>query len=76
MSQLKVAPTREQIEKRAYELYLARDCEPGMDVEDWLAAEKELTFARELKEAEAKQGRPPRKTKVMAVTQPRGVSPA
>ncbi len=49
MSQLEVTlPTKEQIEKRAYELYLARGCEPGMDVADWLAAEKELTLENEL----------------------------
>jgi hypothetical protein len=42
MSQPKF-PTTEQIEKRAYELYLARGCEHGRDLEDWLAAERELT---------------------------------
>ena len=36
-------PTPEQIEQRAYELYLERGREDGHDVEDWLAAEKELT---------------------------------
>jgi hypothetical protein len=41
-------PTREEIEKRAYELYLARGCESGRDVEDWLAAERELTIQHEL----------------------------
>jgi Protein of unknown function (DUF2934) len=35
-------PTAEQIEQRAYELYLERGGEDGRDVEDWLAAEKEL----------------------------------
>lgn len=30
------------IASRAYELYLARGCEPGHDVEDWLQAEREL----------------------------------
>ena len=39
-------PTPEQIEKRAYELYLERGAADGHDVEDWLAAEKELTEAR------------------------------
>ena len=42
MSERKI-PTAEQIEVRAYELYLERDCEDGHDVADWLAAEKELT---------------------------------
>jgi hypothetical protein len=36
-------PTIEQIEKRAYELYLERGGEAGHDVTDWLAAERELT---------------------------------
>ena len=30
------------IAHRAYDLYLARDCEHGHDVEDWLQAEREL----------------------------------
>ena len=30
------------IARRAYELYLARGCDPGHDVEDWLTAEQEL----------------------------------
>ena len=41
MSERKI-PTAEQIEVRAYELYLERGCEDGHDVADWLAAEKEL----------------------------------
>lgn len=51
MAQLEIAlPTKEQIQKRAYELYLARGCKPGMDVEDWLAAEKELTVETQIGE--------------------------
>jgi hypothetical protein len=42
MSERKL-PTAEQIEQRAYELYLERGCQDGHDVADWLAAEKELT---------------------------------
>ena len=30
------------IARRAYDLYLARGCEPGHDLEDWLRAEREL----------------------------------
>jgi hypothetical protein len=30
------------IERRAYELYLARGCAHGHDLEDWLQAEREL----------------------------------
>ena len=36
------SPTRDQIEVRAYELYLERGRGDGHDVEDWLSAEKEL----------------------------------
>jgi hypothetical protein len=36
------SPTKEQIEARAYELYLQRDRKDGQDLEDWLIAEKEL----------------------------------
>ncbi|HKV28617.1 MAG TPA: DUF2934 domain-containing protein [Candidatus Acidoferrales bacterium] len=35
-------PTRDQIELRAYELYVQRGGEDGRDLEDWLAAEREL----------------------------------
>jgi len=35
-------PTREQIAQRAYELYQQRGGEHGRDLEDWLAAEKQL----------------------------------
>jgi hypothetical protein len=33
----------EQIQRRAYELYLARGREDGHDLEDWLRAEAEIT---------------------------------
>jgi Protein of unknown function (DUF2934) len=35
-------PDREDIERRAYELYLARGAEAGDAVGDWLQAEQEL----------------------------------
>src|SRR4051812_40005905 len=35
-------PTREQIEQRAYEIYLKRGGEHGSDLTDWLVAEQEL----------------------------------
>lgn len=44
-------PIRKQIEKRAYELYLARGCGPGKEVEDWLAAERELNLESGLTKA-------------------------
>jgi len=35
-------PSSEEIEKRAYELFLMRGAYHGGDVEDWLQAEREL----------------------------------
>jgi len=39
--------TTEQIRQRAYEIYLARGCEDGHDVSDWIEAERELTGSSE-----------------------------
>jgi Protein of unknown function (DUF2934) len=36
-------PSREEITRLAYGLYLQRGAEPGKDVEDWVEAEKELS---------------------------------
>ena len=36
-------PTREEIELRAYEIYLERGGKEGNAFDDWLAAEKELS---------------------------------
>ena len=36
------SPTTEQIQQRAYELYIARGGDEGNDIEDWLQAEREL----------------------------------
>jgi hypothetical protein len=36
------ALTESAIARRAYDLYVARGCEDGHDVEDWLRAEQEL----------------------------------
>ena len=47
MSGATSVPTREQIAERAYALYLERGAESGHDVEDWLAAEKELSQEQE-----------------------------
>jgi hypothetical protein len=33
---------RDRIERRAYELYEQRGCQPGHEVEDWLRAEQEV----------------------------------
>jgi len=42
------APTDGEISRRAYDLFLARGCEPGLDVDDWLQAERELRGASNL----------------------------
>lgn len=47
----------EQIGQRAYELYLERGGEDGRDVEDWLAAEKELTELSEQSTSSAPRAR-------------------
>jgi hypothetical protein len=41
MSEQKL-PTKDQVERRAYELYLDRGCADGQDLADWFAAEREL----------------------------------
>lgn len=41
----KPAPSHEQIARRAYELYLQRGATHGCDLQDWIAAERELTHA-------------------------------
>ena len=35
-------PTREEIEREAYFLFIARDCQHGADLDDWLQAERQL----------------------------------
>jgi hypothetical protein len=52
------APTREEIELRAYQIYAERDGAHGQDVEDWLQAERELV---------EKYGKPVQKAKATAV---------
>jgi hypothetical protein len=37
---------KEQIEERAYQLFLECGCDGGHDIEHWLAAEKELQQER------------------------------
>jgi Protein of unknown function (DUF2934) len=41
-----IDPSREEIERRAYELYVARGEVDGYDQEDWLQAERELKEAQ------------------------------
>jgi hypothetical protein len=47
MEKKKSWPTEEEIRNHAYELYIARRDEPGSDVDDWLAAEAQLSAAGE-----------------------------
>jgi hypothetical protein len=42
MSEIEKGPTREEIELRAYEIYLKRGDKEGNALDDWFAAEKEL----------------------------------
>jgi hypothetical protein len=41
-----VAPPHEAIALRAYELFIARGHQHGLDVEDWLTAEHELRISK------------------------------
>ncbi|MFZ0580308.1 MAG: DUF2934 domain-containing protein [Candidatus Acidiferrales bacterium] len=47
-------PTQEEIELRAYEIYLKRGGKNGGELDDWLAAEKELTALLQLDAQEPK----------------------
>lgn len=40
---VRTEPSREEIVRRAHELYLQRGGEHGKDIEDWVRAEKELS---------------------------------
>ena len=42
----KKVPSLEEIELRAYEIYLKRGDGEGVALEDWLAAERELSASR------------------------------
>ena len=35
--------SRQDVSRRAYELYVQRGSEPGKDIEDWVKAERELS---------------------------------
>jgi hypothetical protein len=43
VSDVKKVPAQEEIELRAYEIYLERGCKEGNALDDWLDAEKELS---------------------------------
>jgi hypothetical protein len=48
----KKTPTQKEIELRAYEIYLQRGGEDGNELNDWLAAEKELTESLQMDTSE------------------------
>jgi hypothetical protein len=39
---VRTKPSREEVERRAYEIYEERGKTEGFDVDDWLQAEREL----------------------------------
>jgi len=63
-------PTHEQIETRAYELYLKRGGEDGHALEDWLTAEDQLRRERQEFERllQAQQAQRPVSSKRTALT--------
>ena len=52
-----IAPTHEQIERRAYEIYLARGGQHGHDLADWIMAEHELKSIGKLAAAKSAPAR-------------------
>jgi hypothetical protein len=55
-------PSNQQIEARAYEIFLERGGVDGYDVDDWIAAEKELNARHQEIEAIYAQEKPERET--------------
>jgi DUF2934 family protein len=45
-------PSRDAVQKRAYERYLERGGSDGADLDDWFAAERELQAARRPRSAD------------------------
>jgi len=48
----KKAPTQNEIELRAYEFYLKGGAKNGNELDDWIAAEKELTESLQMDASE------------------------
>lgn len=42
---------RDDVPRRAFELYCARGCEDGHDLDDWVSAERELRAVRSVSPA-------------------------
>jgi hypothetical protein len=51
-------PTYEQIQARAYEIFLRRSGTPGDELQDWLQAERELAPRRKSPVKSSKTARP------------------
>ena len=51
---------RAQIEIRAYEIYCARGCIDGLDVVDWLEAERQLRVEAGIEDATPQEAEPAR----------------
>ena len=49
----KKMPTQKEIELRAYEIYLQRGGEHGNELNDWFAAEKELSESLQMDKSDA-----------------------
>ncbi len=61
---IKEQRTHQQIERRAYEIYLQRGGEEGRALEDWLIAEKELS------QKTSKREPAPRKSRTAVAVKP------
>jgi Protein of unknown function (DUF2934) len=57
-----LSPGGDDIARRAFELYCARGCEDGHDVQDWLQAERELCEATATVELRPRPARKSRAT--------------
>jgi len=44
---IEALPLEEQIQRRAYDLYVQRGNQPGSELDDWLQAEEEIRRAEE-----------------------------
>jgi hypothetical protein len=68
--------TPEQIEKRAYELYIERGSQDGHDLENWLDAERQLTESAEKSSPEQSTSAVPKTWAVAAGYEPAPAKPA
>ena len=50
-------PSPDEVARRAYELFEARGCQPGHDLENWLDAERELSDNAQSRTADLRRHR-------------------